>query len=226
MGKETKKVAKIDTYESLKALYCTGKVKPTLNKIVVELEKNSENIDLILLACQCVVRTKNIDQLSTYADTIIKLDPKNAEGYYFKGVALQHTKGKEQEALKNFNEALVLDPENAIYLKAKASTHFLLYTDYHLPLTLAEKHRIKTKQSLMKVIELIEQKETPTYLEYLTLGNVFVLISKGIQAKKHYINAINAYNASDESEQDKNIYKDITKAQTACLKLVDKIIEE
>jgi len=35
-----------------------------------------------------------------------------------------------------------------------------------------------------------------------------------------------AYNAADEEEQDKNIYKDLTKAQNACQKLLDKIIED
>jgi len=226
MSKEKKKVVKRNTYESLKALYYSGKVKPSLNKIVAELENDSKNLKLTLLACQCLQRTKNIDELSLYADVSIKLAPKNAEGYYYKGVVLQHTKGKEQEALKNFNEALSLDPDNTIYLKSKASTHFLLYTDYHLPLTLAEKHRVKTQESLSKVIELIEQKKNPDYIDFLNLGDVLVLFSKGIQAKKYYIKAVNAYNTSDESKQDKNIYKDIIKAQNACLKFLDKFIEE
>ena len=42
--KAKKKMGKIDTYESLKALYYSGKVKPSLNKILVErfitLKKN------------------------------------------------------------------------------------------------------------------------------------------------------------------------------------------
>jgi tetratricopeptide (TPR) repeat protein len=224
--KAKKKVVKIDTYESLKALYYSGKVKPSLNKIIVALEKDSENLELVLLACQCLERTKDIDQLALYADVVIKLDPKIAEGYYYKGVALKHTKGKEQEALKNFNEALTLDPDNTIYLKSKASTHFSLYTDYHLPLKFAEKHRLKTEESLLKVIELIEQKENPDYINYLTIADVFMLVSKGIRAKKYYIKAVDAYNATDELNQDKNVYKDIIKAQNACVKLLDKIIEE
>jgi tetratricopeptide (TPR) repeat protein len=103
--KEKKKVVKRNIYKKLKALYYSGKVKPSLNKIVAELENDSENLDLSLLACQCLLRTKNLDELSSYADVSIKLAPKNAGGYYYKGVAFQHTKGKEQEALKNFNEA-------------------------------------------------------------------------------------------------------------------------
>ena len=224
--KAKKKVVKIDTYESLKALYYSGKVKPALNKIIAALEKDSENLELVLLACQCLERAKDIDKLSFYADIVIRLDPKIAEGYYYKGVALKQTKGKEQEALKNFNEALTLDPDNTIYLKSKASTHFALYTDYHLPLKFAEKHRVKTEESLLKVIELIEQKENPDYIELLTIADVFMLMSKGIRAKKYYIKAVDAYNATDESKQDKNIYKDIIKAQNACVKLLDKIIEE
>lgn len=228
MSKEVKvkkKMVKIDTYESLKALYKSGKVKPSLNKMIAVLEKDSENLDLVLLACKCLERTKDIDKLSFYADVVIKLDPKSSEGYYYKGVALKHTKGKEQEALKNFNEALTLDPDNTIYLKSKASTHFALYTDYHLPLKFAEKHRVKTEESLLKVVELIEQKENPDYIELLTIADVFILLSKGIRAKKYYLKAVMAYNATDEAEQDKNIYKDLTKAQNACQKLLDKIIE-
>ena len=224
--KAKKKVVKIDTYESLKALYYSGKVKPSLNKIIVALEKDSENLELVLLACQCLERTKDTDKLSFYADVVIRLDPKIAEGYYYKGVALKQTKGKEQEALKNFNEALILDPDNTIYLKSKASTHFALYTDYHLPLKFAEKHRVKTEESLLKVIELIEQKENPDYIELLTIADVFMLMSKGIRAKKYYLKAVDTYNATDESKQDKNIYKDLIKAQNACIKLLDKIIED
>ncbi|WP_372645647.1 hypothetical protein [Ancylomarina sp.] len=224
--KAKKTVVKIDTYESLKALYYSGKVKPSLNKIIVALEKDSENLELVLLACQCLERAKDIDKLSLYADVVVRLDPKIAIGYYYKGVALKQTKGKEQEALKNFNEALILDPNNTIYLKSKASTHFSLYTDYHLPLKFAEKHRVKTEESLLKVIELIEQKENPDYIELLTIADVFTLMSKGIRAKKYYLKAVNAYKATDESKQDKNIYKDITKAQNACIKLLDKIIED
>jgi len=224
--KEKKKVVKIDTYESLKALYNSGKVKPTLNKTIAALEKDSENLELVLLACQCLERTQDIDKLSFYADVLIKLDPKNADGYYYKGVALKYTKGKEQEALKNFNEALSIDPDNTIYLKSKASTHFALYTDYHLPLKFAEKHRVKTEESLLKVIELIEQKQNPNYIELLTIADVFILLSKGIRAKKYYLKAVMLYNATDEAEQDKNIFKDIIKAQNACQKFLDKVTDE
>ncbi|PKQ63978.1 hypothetical protein BZG02_08170 [Labilibaculum filiforme] len=227
MGKEAKKkVVKIETYESLKAMYYSGRVKPSLNKIIVALEKDPENLALLLLACQCLERTKDIDTLCSYADAVIKLDSKIAAGYYFKGVALQNTKGKEQEALKNFNEALLLDPENTIYLKSKASTHFSLYTDYHLPLQFAEKHRVKTEESLFKVVELIEGKENPDYQELLTIADVLVLLSKGVRAKRYYIQAVDAYTASEASNQDKNIYKDIIKAQNACIKLLDKNIED
>jgi len=225
-AKGKKKVVKADTYESLKAMYNSGKVKPTFNKIIAALEKDSENLEFLQLACKCLERAKDIDKLAIYADLLIKLDPKNANGYYYKAVVLKNTKGKEQEALKNFNEALVLDPDNTIYLKSKASTHFALYTDYHLPLKFAEKHRVKTEESLLKIVELIEQKENPDYIELLTLADVFILLSKGIRAKKNYRKAVMLYNATDEANQDKNIYKDITKAQNACQKFLDKVTDE
>jgi tetratricopeptide (TPR) repeat protein len=226
MSKEKKEVMKGETYKTLKALYYSGKVKPSLNKILIELKNDSENVELSLLACQCLVRTKNFDELSKYADVSIKLDPKIAGGYYYKGVAVQHTKGKEQEALKNFNKALTLDPDNTIYLKSKAATHLLLFTDYHLPIKFAEKHRDKAKESLLKIIELIEQKENPDYIDFFTIGEVSPLLSRNLDAKKYFIKAVNAFNTSDKSKQDINIYKDIIKAQKACIKLMDKIIED
>ncbi len=224
--KEKKKVMKGETYTTLKALYYSGKVKPSLNKILIELKSDTENLELTLLACQCLVRTKNFDDLSKYADVCIKLAPNNAAGYYYKGVAVQHTKGKEQEALKNFNEALTLDPDNTIYLKSKATTHLLLFTDYHLPLKFAEKHRDKARVSLLKIIELMEQKENPDYIDFLTIADVSTLLSQNLDAKKYFIKAVNAFNTSDKSEQDMNIFKDIIKAQKTCIKLMDKIIED
>jgi len=223
--KEKKKVLKRDTYETLKALYYSGKVKPSLNKILVELENDSKNLELSLLACQCFERTKNFDELSSYADVSIKLAPKIAGGYYYKGVAFQHTKGKEQEALKNFNEALTLDPDNTVYLKSKAVTHLLLYTDYHLPIKFAEKHRVKAEVSLLKIIELIEQKGNSDYIDFWTIGDVSIMLSRNLEAKKYFIKAVNAFNTSDKSKQDINIYKDIIKAQKACIKLMEKFTE-
>ena len=61
MSSENKKTGKATSYEALKALYYSGKVKPTLNKVLVELENDNENIDLILLACQCLIRTKDFE---------------------------------------------------------------------------------------------------------------------------------------------------------------------
>jgi tetratricopeptide (TPR) repeat protein len=226
MSKEKMDVIKGETDETLKALYYSGKVKPTLNKILIELKNDSENIELSLLACQCLVRTKNFDDLSTCADVSIKLDPKIAAGHYYKGVAVQHTKGKEQEALKNFNEALTLDPDNTIYLKSKATTHLLLFTDYHLPLSFAEKHRLKAEESLLKIIELIEQKENPDYKDFLAIADASTMLSQNLAAKKYFIKAVNAFNTSDKSMQDLNIYKDIIKAQKVCVKLMDKNIED
>ena len=223
--KEKKKVVKKDSYETLKALYYSGKVKPSLNKILVELENDSENLELSLLACQCLLRSKNFDDLSSYADVSINLDPKIALGYYYKGMAFQYTKGKEQEALKNFNEALTLDPDNTIYLKSKATTHLLLYTDYDLPIKFAEKHRVKAQESLSKIIALIEQKENPDYIDFLTIGDVSIMVSQPLDAKKYFIKAVNAFNTTEESKQDLNIYKDIIKAQKACIRLMAKFTE-
>lgn len=223
--KKKKKVVKADTYETLEALYYSGKVKPSLNKILAQLKNDAENLELTLLACQCLVRTKNFDDLSLYADAAIKLAPKNGEGYYYKGVALHHIKGKEQEALKNLNEALVLSPDNLVYLKSKGATHLSLYTDYHLPINFAEKHRVKAEDSLQKVITLIGQKENPTYIDFLTTGEVSMMLSQNIDAKKYFIKAVNAFTTTDESKQDMNIYKDLIKAQKGCITLLAKFTE-
>ncbi len=228
MGKEVKgkaKVVKTNTYESLKALYFSGKVKPSLNKMLVELENDVENLDLTLLTCLCLVRAKDFEKLSVYADTVIKLDAENAEGYYYKGLSLHHAQGKEQDAIKNFNESLTLEPENIICLNGKAASHLLLFTNYHLPVKLAEKHRDKGEESLLKIISLVEEKENPTCLEFLTAGNVSILIKRNMDAKKYYIKAVNAYEALNEEDKNVNVYKDIIKAQKACIKLVEKFTE-
>lgn len=224
-AKVKKKVVKSETYETLKALYYSGKVKPSLNKILTKLESDSENLELTLLACQGLVRTKNFIDLTTYAEAIIKLAPESGEGYYYKGVALHHSKGKEQEALKNFNEALALAPDNLVYLKSKGATHLLLYTDYNLPINFAEKHRIKAEESLSKIVELIGQKENPDYVDFLTTGEVSLMLTQNIDAKKYFIKAVNAFDKAEESTQDMNIYKDLIKAQKACIKLLEKFTE-
>ena len=224
-AKEKKTMIKNENYDTLKALYYSGKVKPSLNKIIVELENDSKNLELSLLACQCLMRAKEYDQLATYADNCLKLDSKLADGFYYKGVAIQHKKGKEQEALKNFNEALALDPENTIYIKSKASIHLLLYKDYDLPVKFAEKHRVKAAENLQKIIELIEKKENPDYTDYLTIGEVSIIVSKNHDAKKYFLKAVSAFNACEKSNQNMNIYKDIIKAQNACIKLIDTVTE-
>lgn len=224
--KGKKVVVKGETYDTLKALYYSGKVKPSLNKMLIELKEDSENLKLSLLACQCLVRTKNFDDLFTMAEACIKLAPENAEGFYYKGLAVQNTKGKEQEALKYFNEALTLDPENPTYLKSKATTHLLLFTDYHLPITFAEKYKAKAEESLLRVIELLGQKENPDYKDYFMIGDVSVMISRPLDGKKYFIKAVNAFNTTDKLDQDLNIYKDLIKSQKACIKMMEKYTEE
>ena len=219
MSKEEK--GKSQIHETLKALYFSGKVKPTLNKVLIELESNPKNLRLNLLACQCLLRAKDYDELSSRADACLKLPTKNAQGFYFKGVALHHTKGKEQDALKNLNEALFIDPENPVYLLCKAQTHLLLFTNYHLPIKFAEKHRIKAEESLLKIIETIGQKKNPDYVDFLAIGDASMMISQNIDAKKYYINAVNAFEAADKEKQDKNVYKDIIRSQKACVKAME-----
>ena len=218
-------MVKGNSYDSLKALYYSGKVKPTLNKILIELEKDAENLPLTLLACQCLLRGKDYATLSEYADRCIKLDDQNSRGYYFKGSALQHIKGKEQEALKVFNEALTIEPENVVYLKENAITHLLLFKDYHLPINFAEKHRIKGEECLTKIITIVEEKESPTFLDLLTISDVSITINKNLDAKKYYAKAVTAFNNADEVDQDMNTFKDIVKGQKACIKLMEKFTE-
>lgn len=226
VAKGKSKVENTNVFESLQALYFSGKVKPSLNKIIAELKNNPQDLDLTLLACKCLTRSKDYETLDTYADLAIGLDTENSEAHYYKGIALQNIKGKEQDALKSFNKALKADPENTIYLLGKANTHLALFTDYHLPVKLAEKHRDKGEDSLLKIISLIEEKgEEGTFLEYLTIGNVSTTVKRNLDAKKYFIKAVDRFNSADESEQDKNIYKEIIKSQKACVKLMDKFTE-
>ena len=228
MAKDLKgkgKATNLSTFEILRALYFSGKVKPSLNKILVELENDPENLDLTLLACQCFLRGKDFENLSVYADKAIALDATCAKAYFYKGEAHQHLKGKEQESLKNFDEALALDEENILFLKSKATTHLLLFKDYQLPIKFAEKHRDKGEECILKIISIIEAKETPDYIDYFTLGDVSMTLNRNVDAKMYYIKSVNAFETTKEDERDMNIYKDLIKAQKACIRLLAKFTE-
>jgi len=222
---ENKKEEKGNTYESLKTLYYSGKVKPSLNKIIPALEEEPKNLALSLLVCQVLERAKDFDRLSTYADALIKLSPKISDGYYYKGVALQFVKGKEQEAVKNFKMALEIEPENLLCLKSKATTHLLLFKDFDLPIKFADKHRIKAETCLLKIVELVENKENASYQDLYILAEVNMMMEQALNAKMFYLKAVNAYEDAEPSEQDKNIYKDIIKAQKKCIKQLEKFTE-
>ncbi|WKV13030.1 tetratricopeptide repeat protein [Marivirga harenae] len=222
---EKKNEGNSSTYEALKTLYYSGKVKPSLNKIIPALENDPKDKDLTLLVCQVLERAKDFDRLSTYADDLIKLSPKISDGYYYKGVALQFVKGKEQEALKNFNTALEIDPENLLCLKSKATTHLLLFKDFDLPIKFADKHRIKAETYLLKIVELVEKDENPSYQDLYILAEVNMMMDQALNAKMFYLKAVNAYEEADAAEQDKNIYKDIIKAQKKCIKQLEKFTE-
>jgi|GEM_PF-3014648 len=226
MSKKEKQNKEINTgYESLEELYYSGKVKPSLNKIIGELENDPENLMLILLACKVLKRTKDFDRLSAYADTVIKLSPEISDGYYYKGVALQFVKGKEQEAVKAFNKALEIDPDNLLCLNSKAAAHMLLFKDFDLPLKFADQHRAKAEACLQKVFELVEQKENPHYKELFILAEANMMAEQALTAKMCYLKAVNAFEDTDESEQNKNIYKDIIKGQRNCIKQLEKFTD-
>jgi len=215
----------MSAFESLKTMYYSGKVKPTLTKMLAEVEKGPIDLDLLYLTCECILRNKDYKKLSVFADEAIHRDSENPMAYYYKGKALQNVKGKEQEAVKNFNKSLELEPESILFLKAKGDTHFALFSDYHLPPSLAEKHRQKAENAYMTVVDIIEQKENPSYKELFDAGDVNVLIKRNLNAKKCYLKAENIYENSAPENQDKNIFKDITKAHKACVKLIEKYQE-
>lgn len=214
-----------EVHKTLKALYYSGKVKPTLNKLVVEMASHPENIDFKLLACECLVRGKDYETLSSLADDCIAVDDKNGLGYYFKSIALNNTKGKEQEAIKRINEAIALEPENMRFIKTKADIHLSLFNDYHLPISLAEKHGDKGQESLLKITSFIEIKEEPTFLEYFIAADVSIIIKRNMDAKKYYLRAMNAFEKAEEEDQDMNIFKELSKGQKACAKLIAKFTE-
>lgn len=210
-----------DTFDTLKSTYFKGKVKPTLNKAIVAHEDAPADLDILILICKCLSRGKDLSDLPLYADKLIDLAPSDPRGYFYNGLALKNTKGKEQDSLKNFNKALELDPLNVEYLFEKASTHFLLFKDYHLPLSFAEKHRVKGEESLLKIISIVESIATPSPVEFYVIGKVSLVIEKNIDAKKYFIKAVNEFENLDELEQDANILKDIIKAQKECVKLIN-----
>ena len=51
------------------------------------------------------------------------------------------------------------------------------------------------------------------------------LLNRNLDAKKFYIRAVNAFDAADEADHDMNIYKDIIKAQKACIKKIETFTE-
>ena len=104
--------------------------------------------------------------------------------------------------------------------------HLLLFKDFDLPVKFAEKHRDKAQESLSKIISLIVDKENPTYLEYLTIGDVSILVSQKHDAKKYFLKAVAAFEATEKEDQNMNIYKDIIKSQNACIKLINKFTED
>lgn len=214
-----------NSFEALKALYYSGKVKPSLNKIIPALEEDQKNLELTALACEVLQRSKDFDTLSKYADRLIKLAPQMTDGYYYKGVALQFVKGKEQEAVKNFNKALELDPNNLSCLKSKATTHLLLFKDFDLPIKFADKHRVKAETALLKIVDLVEQMDQPSYKDLYILAEVNMMMEQALNAKMFYLKAANSYEDTEPSEQDKNIYKDIIKAQKKCIKQLEKFTE-
>ena len=163
------------------SLYFSGKVKPTLNKVIKELENTPDDVDLLLLACQCCLKGKDLENLNAFSDRIITLDKDNSEAYYYKGMAFHSSKGKEQEALKNFNEAIAINPGNLKYLLNKATTHLLLYTDYHLPIKFAEKHQAKAEETLMRIMTLAEQNQSHSYEDCLTIAEANLLISRNLE---------------------------------------------
>jgi hypothetical protein len=77
----------------------------------------------------------------------------------------------------------------------------------------------------LKVIELVEQKENPSYKEFFVLAEVNMMVEQALNAKMYYLKAVNEYEAADESDQDKNIYKDILKAQKKCIRQLEKFTE-
>lgn len=216
---------KTNTYESLKALFYSGKVKPSLNKIIIELENDPSNLDLTLLACKCLLRNKEYKQIEKFADAAVALDDQNPAGYHYKGLALHHSKGKEQEALKNINRALEFEPENVIFLKDKAVTHLALYKDYDLPVKFAEKHRDKSQDCFVKLINIIQEKENPSYVELATVGESSMILSRNLDAKQYFLKAERAFDSAEDVDKNMNIYKDIIKAQKACQKLIEKYSE-
>ncbi len=216
---------KATVYETLKLLFYSGKVKPSLNKIIAELEKDPSNLELTLLACKALLRGKEYKSIEKYADAAIKIDDQNPTGYHYKGLAIHHNKGQEQEALKNINKALEIDPENVVFLKDKAITHLALYKDYDLPVKFAEKHGDKSRECILKIIDLVDSKAAPNYMELYAVAEASMMIEKNLDAKQYLLKAEKAFNKAEEGDKNQNVYKDIIKAQKACQRLIDKFTE-
>lgn len=120
-----------------------GNLRKALKDYTYALQKDSNNVPLLVRICACESSLEKYEDLLTTSEQILKKDKKCIEGYYFKAISLLQTKKlkeskntllvglaidekseKLKELLKQVDIELSLDPKKSLELKELGNDFF------------------------------------------------------------------------------------------------------
>ncbi|WP_372370992.1 hypothetical protein [Candidatus Uabimicrobium sp. HlEnr_7] len=138
-----------------------------------QLQKYPAHSKMFLDKCTKLQRKKDYDKALYQAKLAILVNPKDAEGYYHKGICLGK-KYKHQQAIFSFSQAIAIDSNHWQSIYNRAMTY------------LALENTNKTISDLKSVLKI--HKHAPTYYE---LGKIYLAQNKDKKAQLLFTNAIN-----------------------------------
>lgn len=102
-----------DFYENLGLAYMnTGDVDNGLKNLNIVLKRKPNDKELLNDIAQALYTVKNYNQALSYYQTLLQLDPKNANALYMAGVTFQKM-GQKEKGVAICDEAIKLDPSLA-----------------------------------------------------------------------------------------------------------------